>query len=94
MNRLEKIISADLRNARINKADMDYYLDSEQAEYACKKDDEVVYVFTVYKNGNDCAVNKYICEEDEDTLGSLEEIEKLKSEGYVIEETGETWKGI
>ena len=37
MNRLEKIISADIRNTRINKKDMDYYLDSEQTEYACKK---------------------------------------------------------
>lgn len=92
MNRLEKIISTDIRNTKIDKADMDYYLDSEETEYACKKDDEVVYAFTVYKNGNDCAVNKYICDEDEDTLGSLEEMEKLKSEGYVIEETGETWK--
>ena len=86
MNRLEKIISADIRNTRISKKDMDYYLDSEQTEYACKKDGEVVYVFTVYKNGNDCAVNKYICDEDEDTLGSLEEMEELKSKGYVIEE--------
>ena len=42
--------------------------------------------FTVYKNGNDCGVNKYICDEDEDTLGSLKEIEELKSKGYVIEE--------
>ena len=32
MNRLEKIISADIRNTRINKKDMDYYLDSEQTE--------------------------------------------------------------
>ena len=39
MNRLEKIISADIRNTRINKKDMDYYLDSERTEYACKKDD-------------------------------------------------------
>ena len=85
MNRLEKVISADIRNTRINKKDMDYYLDSERTEYACKKDDEVIYVFTVYKNGEECAVNKYICDEDEDTLGSLEEMEKLKSEGYVIE---------
>ena len=61
-------------------------LDSEQTEYACKKDGEVIYVFTVYKNGDDCAVNKYICDEDEDTLGSLEEMEELKSKGYVIEE--------
>ena len=52
MNRLEKIISADIRNTEINKKDLDYYLDSEQTEYACKKDDEVIYVFTVYKNGN------------------------------------------
>ena len=86
MNRLEKIIGADIRNTRISKKDMDYYLDSERTEYVCKKDNEVVYVFTVYKNGNDCGVNKYICDEDEDTLGSLEEMEKLKSEGYVIEE--------
>ena len=50
MNRLEKIISADIRNTRINKKDMYYYLDSERTEYACKKDGEVVYVFTVYKN--------------------------------------------
>ena len=85
MNRLEKIISADIRNTEINKKDLDYYLDSEQTEYACKKDDEVIYVFTVYKNGEECAVNKYICDEDEDTLGSLEEMEILKSEGYVIE---------
>lgn len=85
MNRLEKIISADIRNTKINKKDMDYYLDSERTEYACKKDDEVICVFTVYKNGEECAVNKYICDEDEDTLGSLEEMEKLKSEGYVIE---------
>lgn len=85
MNRLEKIISADIRNTKINKKDMDYYLDSERTEYACKKDDEVIYVFTVCKNGEECAVNKYICDEDEDTLGSLEEMEKLKSEGYVIE---------
>ena len=86
MNRLEKIISADIRNTKINKKDMDYYLGSERTEYACKKDDEVIYVFTVYKNEEDCAVNKYICDEDEDTLGSLEEMEKLKSEGYVIEQ--------
>ena len=85
MNRLEKIISADIRNTKINKKDMDYYLDSERTEYACKKDDKVIYVFTVYKNREECAVNKYICDEDEDTLGSLEEMEKLKSEGYVIE---------
>lgn len=85
MNRLEKIISADIRNTKINKKDMDYYFDSERTEYACKKDDEVIYVFTVYKNGEECAVNKYICDEDEDTLGSLEEMEKLKSEGYIIE---------
>ena len=85
MNRLEKIISADIRNTKINKKDLDYCLDSEQTEYACKKDDEVIYVFTVYKNGEECAVNKYICDEDEDTLGSLEEMEKLKSEGYIIE---------
>lgn len=85
MNRLEKIISADIRNTEINKKDLDYYLNSEQTEYACKKDDEVIYVFTVYKNGEECAVNKYICDEDEDTLGSLEEMEKLKSEGYIIE---------
>ena len=64
---------------------MDYYFDSERTEYAWKKDDEVIYVFTVYKNGEECAVNKYICDEDEDTLGSLEEMEKLKSEGYIIE---------
>ena len=86
MNRLEKIISADIRNTRISKKDMDYYLDSERTEYACKKDGEIVYVFTVYKNGSDCGVNKYIYDEDEDTLGSLEEIEELKSKGYVIEE--------
>ena len=85
MNRLEKIISADIRNTKINKKDMDYYFDSERTEYACKKDDEVIYVFTVYINGEECAVNKYICGEDEDTLGSLEEMEKLKSEGYIIE---------
>ncbi len=86
MNRLEKIMSIDIRNTKINKADMGYYLDPKRTEYACKKDDEVVYVFTVYKNGNDCAVNKYICDDDEDNLGSLEEMEKLKSEGYIIEE--------
>lgn len=86
MNRLEKIISADIRNTKIDKADMDYYLDSEQTEYVCKKDGNVVYVFTVYRNGDDCAVNKYICNEDEDTLSYLEEMEKLKSEGYIIEE--------
>ena len=86
MNRLEKVISADIRNTRINKKDMDYYLASEQTEYSCKKDGEVVYVFTVYKNGEEYAVNKYICDEDEDTLGSLEEMEELKSKGYVIEE--------
>ena len=85
MNRLEKIISTDIRNTRINKKDMKYYLDSEQTEYACKKDNEVIYVFTVYKNGDDCAVNKYICDEDEDTLCSLEELKRLESEGYVIE---------
>ena len=85
MNRLEKIISADIRNTKINKKDMDYYFDSERTEYACKKDDEVIYVFTVYKNGEECAVNKYICDEDEDILVSLEEMEKLKSEGYIIE---------
>ena len=85
MNRLEKIVSADIRNTKINKKDMDYYLDSERTEYACKKDDEVIYVFTVYKNGEECAVNKYICDEDEDALGLLEEMEKLKSEGYIIE---------
>ena len=85
MNRLEKIISVDIRNTKINKADMDYYLDSEQTEYACKKDGNVIYVFTVYKNGDDCAVNKYICEEDEDVLSSVDEMEKLKREGYVIE---------
>ena len=86
MNRLEKIIGADIRNTRISKKDMDYYLDSERTEYACKKDGEVVYVFTVYKNEDNYAVNKYICDEDKDILGSLEEMEKLKSEGYVIEE--------
>ena len=37
MNRLEKIISADIRNTKINKKDLDYCLDSEQTEYACKK---------------------------------------------------------
>lgn len=93
MNRLEKIISKDIRNAGINKEDIEYYLNSKQSEYNCKKDNEVVYVFTIYKNGNECAVNKYICNEDEDILGSLEEIEKLKSEGYIIEECEEnTWK--
>lgn len=86
MNRLEKIISTDIRNTKIDKVDMDYYLDSKRTEYACKKDGEVVYVFTVYKNGNDCGINKYICDEDEDVLSSLEEIEQLKSEGYIMEE--------
>ena len=86
MNRLERIICADIRNTRISKKDIDQYLDSERTEYACKKDGEVVYVFTVQKNGNDCCVNKYICDEDEDTLGSLKEIEELKSKGDVIEE--------
>lgn len=62
MNRLEKIISTDIRNTKIDKADMDYYLDSEETEYACKKDGEVVYVFTAYRNENECAVNKYICD--------------------------------
>ncbi len=65
---------------------MDYYLDSERIEYTCKKDGNVIYVFTVYKNGDDCAVNKYICDEDEDVLSSLEEMEKLKGKGYAIEE--------
>ena len=85
MNRLEKIISTDIRNTMISKEDIDYYFDSEQTEYFCKKDGEIVYIFTVYKNGNECAINKYICDDDKDTLGSLEEMEKLKSEGYVFE---------
>ena len=82
MNRLEKIISMDFGN--LSKRDMNYISGVEQTEYSCKKDDEIIYVFTVYKFGEEYAVNKYVCENDEDVLSSLEEIEKLKAEGYTI----------
>lgn len=82
MNRLEKIISMDFGN--LSKRDMNYISGAERTEYSCKKDDEIIYVFTVYKFGEEYAVNKYVCVNDEDVLSSLEEIEKLKAEGYTI----------
>lgn len=85
MNRLEKIINTNLKQKRLSNSDMDYYFNSEQTEYNCKKDGQIIYMFTVYKNGEDCAVNKYICEKDEDVLSSLEEMENLKADGCVIE---------
>lgn len=85
MNRLEKIINTNLKQKRLSNSDMDYYLNSEQTEYSCKKDGNIIYMFTVYKNGEDCAVNKYICDQDEDVLSSLEEMETLKADGCVIE---------
>ena len=84
MNRLEKILSTDLRKKALSNRDEKYFSCAESAEYLCKKDDEAKYVFTVYKFGNEVAVNKYVCESGEDLLSSLEEMEKLKAEGYTI----------
>ena len=84
MNRLGKILSVDLKEKALSNRDWKYISSAERTEYSCKKGDEFVYVFTVYKFGEECAVNKYICESDEDVLSSLEEMEKLKAEGYTI----------
>ena len=84
MNRLEKILSVDLREKALSNRDEKYISSAERTEYSCKKDDEIIYVFTVYKFGEEYAVNKYVCENDEDVLSSLEEMEKLKAEGYTI----------
>ena len=84
MNRLEKILSIDLRKKCLSNRDEKYFSCAESTEYLCKKDDEAKYVFTVYKFGNEVAVNKYVCECDEDVLSSIEEMENLKAEGYTI----------
>jgi hypothetical protein len=84
MNRLEKILSVDLREKALNNRDEKYISSAERTEYSCKKDDEIIYVFTVYKFGEEYGVNKYVCGNDEDVLSSLEEMEKLKAEGYTI----------
>ena len=84
MNRLERILSVDLSEKALSNRDEKYISSAERTEYSCKKDDEIIYVFTVYKFGEEYAVNKYVCENDEDVLSSLEEMEKLKAEGYTI----------
>jgi hypothetical protein len=84
MNRLEKILSVDLREKALSNRDEKYISSAERTEYSCKKNDKIIYVFTVYKFGEEYAVNKYVCENDEDVLSSLEEMEKLKVEGYTI----------
>ena len=84
MNGLGKILSVDLREKALSNRDEKYISSAERTEYSCKKDDEIIYVFTVYKFGEEYGVNKYVCENDEDVLSSLEEMEKLKAEGYTI----------
>lgn len=74
--KLNNIIFKDIES--LSKEELAYFEASKLKMYTYKKNDEIIYVFRIYTNSDDCAVSKYIYNNDTYVNSSLEEMNLLK----------------
>ena len=74
--KLKEIVLKDASKA--TKEEIEYIERTDLKQYVYRKNGNIEYVFSVFQNGNDIVITKYLYKEEKSVLSSFEEMDMLK----------------